>query len=65
MINYAIPGLYSHYKINKKLLNLKIHEPKYFYPNINIEAVYGTFPWNIFDGGRIFNYNKHASIEEI
>ena len=65
LINYAIPGLYSHFKINQKLLKLKTYDPKYFYPNINIEAVYGTFPWNIFDGGRIFNYNKHASVEEI
>ena len=65
MINYAIPGLYAHYQINKKLLQIKEHNPEFFYPNINIEAAYGTFPWNIFDGGRIFMTNKHASVEEI
>lgn len=65
MINYAIPGLYSHFDINIKLLRLRENRPEFFYPNINIEAAYGTFPWNIFDGGRIFNYNKHVSTEEI
>lgn len=65
MINYAIPGLYIHYEINMKLLNIKEHNPEFFYPNINIEAIYGVFPWNIFDGGRIFVTNKQASLEEI
>ena len=65
MINYAIPGLYSHFQINQKLLKLRQDKPELFYPDVNIEAVYGTFPWNIFDGGRIFNFNTHASVEEI
>lgn len=65
MINYAIPGLYTHFDINQKLLKMRQEEPEYFYPNVNIEAVYGTFPWNIFDGGRIFNFNTHVSIEEV
>lgn len=65
MINYAIPGLYIHYKLNLKLLKLMEINPEYFYPNINIEAAYGTFPFCIFDGGRIFENNYHASLEEI
>ena len=65
MINYAIPGLYTHFDINMKLLRLRENRPEFFYPNINIEAAFGVFPWNIFDGGRIFNFNTHASIEEI
>lgn len=65
MINYAIPGLYAHHKINFKLLELMKTNPEFFYDNINIEAAYGTFPTCIFDGGRIFDNNKHASLEEI
>lgn len=65
MINYAIPGLYKHYKINKQLLNIRQNNPEFFYPNINIEAVYGVFPWCIFDGGRIYMTHDHASLEEI
>jgi hypothetical protein len=65
MINYAIPGLYSHHQINLKLLDLMERKPEYFHPNVKIEAAYGTFPCCIFDGGRIFDSNQHASIEEI
>lgn len=65
MIKYAIPGLYHHYIINIKLLELMKENPEYFYPNIQIEAVYGVFPFCIFDGGRIFDNNEHTSIEEI
>jgi hypothetical protein len=42
-------------------------KPEFFYPNIEIEAVYGVFPFSIFDGGRIFgeSRNKHCTIEDI
>lgn len=65
MIKYAIPGLYHHYTINLKLLNLMETHPEYFYPNIQVEAVYGVFPHCIFDGGRIFESNFHAAVEDI
>ena len=65
MIKYAIPGLYHHHKINLKLLELMQTNPEYFYPNIEIEAVYGVFPCCIFDGGRIFDNSDHASFEDM
>lgn len=65
MINYAIPGVYFHYKLNMKLIEMMKSHPEFFYEGINIEAVYGVFPPCIFDGGRIFNSNAHASIEEV
>ena len=52
MINYIIPGLQTHNNINFKLINLMKKRPEMFYPNINIFAVYGNFPYCIFDGGR-------------
>jgi hypothetical protein len=44
---------------------MRQNNPEFFYPNINIEAVYGVFPWCIFDGGRIYMTHDHASLEEI
>lgn len=65
MIKYAIPGLYYHHELNFKLLNLMEKNPNMFYPNIEIEAVYGVFPWSILDGGRIFPQSKHVTTDEI
>ena len=65
MINYAIPGLYEHFELNKKLILLMETNSEYFYDNINIEAAYGVFPFSIFDGGRILNSDKHSTPEEI
>lgn len=65
MINYSIPGIQAHSQLNFRLLELmKIH-PEYFYPNVSIEAVYGTFPWCVFDGGRIFSEANQLCIEEV
>lgn len=65
MINYAIPGLYEHFQLNKKLIELMHSHPEYFYENIQIEAAYGVFPFCIFDGGRIMNVKNHSNYDEI
>lgn len=65
MINYSIPGLWAHRHLNFKLFQLMQSKKEYFYPDINIEAVYGTYPWCVFDGGRIFNHMEHISREDV
>lgn len=65
MIHFIIPGFYENYPINLKLLLLMKDFPEKFYDNIDIEAIYGVFPFNIFDGGRIFTNYRHATLEEI
>lgn len=65
MINYAVPGVYEHFELNKKLIQLKKSNPNYFFDDIDIEAAYGVFPFSIFDGGRILDNNKHACPAEI
>lgn len=63
--NFIIPGLYEHHQLNFALLTLlKIH-PEYFYDDVKITAIYGSFQFSIFDGGRIFNSYKHTNKEEI
>lgn len=51
MINFHIPGLYQHFNLNIKLIKLIKSNPEYFYDNIKISGVYGSFfcPWT---GGR-------------
>lgn len=65
MINYSIPGVYAHHKLNFKLLGLMKDHPEYFYPNVKVEACYGTFPFCVFDGGRVFSQAMHATVEEV
>lgn len=65
MIKFIIPGFYEHYNINKKLLQLNKQYPEWFYDNITINAIYGTFPFWVWDGGRIFLNNMHATQQKI
>lgn len=63
--NFIIPGLYEHYALNFKLLDLMENHPEYFIDDISVSAVYGSFQFCIFDGGRIFQTYRHTSKEEI
>ena len=65
MVNFIIPGFYENFNLNIKLLELMALHPEVFRENINIEAIYGVFPYNILDGGRNFASYRHATIEEI
>lgn len=65
MINFVIPGFYENFTLNTKLLELLHTHPEIFREGIAVEAVYGVFPFNIFDGGRNFAEYSHATIEEI
>ena len=65
MVNFIIPGFYENFDLNIKLVQLLKLHPEWFRDNIAIEAIYGVFPFNIFDGGRIFSSYRHATLEEI
>lgn len=65
MINFILPGFFEHYNINVKLLYAKKVNPEWFYDDINIYALYGTFPFWIWDGGRIFKNYRHATQEMV
>ena len=49
--------------LNWKIINLLKNNPEYFYDDVKISAIYGTFPGAIWNGGRIINGG--ASIQEI
>jgi hypothetical protein len=65
--NFIIPGMYEHYDLNFRLLDLMKNHPEYFYPEAKIGAVYGNFQFCVYDGGRIFGPGgySHATREEI
>jgi hypothetical protein len=52
-IKFYIPDFYNLYGLNIKLLELLWEYPEYFYDNIEIGAIYGTFPGAIWNGGRV------------
>lgn len=63
-INFHIPGLYTHYKTNIKLIKLFNEHSEYFYNNINIAGVYGVFPPNLWNGGRAFTGYVSKELKE-
>lgn len=65
MINFILPGFFEHYNIHVKLLYYKYKNPEWFYPNVNIYALYGTFPFWIWDGGRVFKKYRQATQQNV
>ena len=53
-IYFHIPGFFEFYGINIRLIELMKEHPEYFYDNIKIGSVYGSFPSAIWNGGRLF-----------
>ena len=51
-IKFYLPGFYEHIGLNRFLFDLMREHPEYFYDNIEIGAVFGCFPGNIWNGGR-------------
>lgn len=64
-INFILPGMYEHFQLNMNLLILLSENPEFFYPNVQVGAVYGNFQYCIFDGGRIFDAYRHTTKEEM
>ena len=59
-INFYLPDFYYQYKLNIKLIMLLQEHPEYFHDNIEIGAVYGSFPGAIWNGGRLMSGNTHS-----
>lgn len=65
MINFALPGLWENSDLNQFVINFFKQYPEAKKENVNINAVYGNFPYCIWDGGRIFSSSYYASLEQI
>lgn len=63
-IHFYLPGFYYHFDLNMELLNLMKEHPEFFYDNIEIGAVYDTFPYSIWSGGR-FEPSKTSGMVQL
>lgn len=52
-INFYLPDFYYHFNLNIKIIKLLKQHPEYFYNNIKIKGIYGSFPGAIWNGGRL------------
>lgn len=53
MINFYLPDFYYKYDLNIAIIKILKMHPEYFYDNINITSIYGSFPGAIWNGGRL------------
>ena len=51
MINYYCPDFYAGISIYSMLKDIKQERPDIFYDNVNIKAIFGMFPFSIWNGG--------------
>ena len=52
-IYFHLPDYSQHFKLNILIASLLLEHPEYFYDNIQIGSVYGSFPGAIWNGGRV------------
>lgn len=65
MVNFYLPDFYYFYKQNIKLIELLRDNPEWFYDDVRVGAVYGSFPNAVWNGGRVVlgNYANLDNIE--
>ena len=51
-IVFSIPDFYHYYGLNMNLINMMEQHPEYFYDDVKIGSVYGSFPGCIWNSGR-------------
>ena len=52
-MNFYLPDFYNKFQLNYTIITLFQSHPEYFNENINIGAIYGSFPGMIWNGGRL------------
>lgn len=52
-ITFYLPGFFNKFELNITICDWMKERPEFFYPNIKIGAVYGSFPNAIWNGGRV------------
>lgn len=52
LAQFNLPGIFSNFVLNKKIIELNRTNPEYFYDNHTVTGVYGVFPTSIWNGGR-------------
>jgi hypothetical protein len=65
MRGFVLPGFNENLALNGGLINLMEKHPEYFYDDIKIDAVFGTFHFCAWNGGRIFERYERSFKEDI
>lgn len=52
-IKFHLPDFAVHYRFNRVFLAMMKNCPEYFYDDIEIGSIYGTFPQSLWNGGRL------------
>lgn len=65
MIYFNLPGLYEHFDLNIFFLHLYNENREYFRNNVQIQSIFGNFPYCTWDGGRNFPFYEQVSKERI
>ena len=52
-IKFHLPDFAVHYRFNRVFLAMMKNCPEYFYDDIKIGSIYGTFPQSLWNGGRL------------
>ena len=63
MVDFVLPGIYQKFSFNKLFLDIVHNCSDYLNDDVHISAVYGSFPYSIWDGGR--RIPEFCSIERI
>lgn len=53
-IKFHLPDFVRHFKLNLLLAEMMRQTPEFFYEDVEIGSVYGTFPTSLWNGGRSF-----------
>ncbi|MBP1564765.1 MAG: hypothetical protein IJP18_02810 [Oscillospiraceae bacterium] len=53
-IKFHLPDFVRHFKLNLLLAEMMKQTPEFFYDDVEIGSVYGTFPTSLWNGGRSF-----------
>jgi len=61
-IKFHLPDFVRHFKLNILIYEIMKMKPEWFYPNISIASVYGTFPTALWNGGRAFSGTMDRNI---
>lgn len=65
-MKFYLPDFYNKYKLNMKIVELLQEHPEYFYDNVQIGGIYGTFPGAIWNGGReMLGITTSSNIKQI
>ncbi len=57
MLNFYLPDFFYLFKLNINTILYMKKNPRFFYDDIRVKAIYGAFPPSIWNGGRVMSFD--------